>query len=622
MDTQTLNLLLDEARRKRLSLFIGADLPQSVTGLPSHRDLARALASDFQLLTSESTPSLFTLAQQMAYQRQAVIQFLMDHLNTVGVSPQPFDALLARLPIAFFVTTRYDDLLERAFQQARRPLNVVVTDLDASLRRPDRATLVKLYGDLRQPHTLTITEDDLYDLRAQKRGVLDLVEQAFSSGTALFLGYDLDSPDFLTLWREVSRRLGQYAPMAYAAVSAPLSASDRRVWRDRRIEVLDDPPLAVVQALADRLEPVGEALTDRPVVRPPQPAARPPVSAYRNFDLEIDRADGQLAVRVLHSPEGEDDATAAAFTELPPSLDRVDSLNGLDVEIGRRLLPGAVGERWAASLATAERAGEGVRLRLFIRDPELAGVAWEAAKTRDRWPALRPQTPVVRYVRAARPRDVLRVEGPLRLLVLLSASTEVGLEPLNVDAERALLQEALHPLEVSGRVQIRWLEGVITRQQLLDTLRQWQPQLLHFVGHGFYQEADGQGFLILGRKGGDGSSAPDPMGTTELEVMLDGGTVRFALFNACQTGRAVGGVARALVKAALPAALGMQADIPDEAAVAFAGAFYRALADGWPVDAAVVEGRRLLALQMGMDSPWWALPVLYMHSRDGQLFTW
>ncbi len=640
MNEVFLQLALDEAQRGRLTCFIGADLPQTVTGLPGCHDLASELAAYYHLPLAEARPGFCALAQQAGRaRRREVAQFLMDRLEAINRTPQPFDLLLARLPVNRFITTRYDDLLERAFQMAGRPLQVVVTDLDASLRRADRATLVKLYGDLRQPHTLTLTEDDLYDLAAQKRGVLGLVQQAFSDGTVLFLGYDLNSPDFLLLWRDVLRRLGEYAPLAYVTMDQTMTAADRQVWRDRNIEVLDEPPLAVVQTLADRLSVhLSEALmTPRETAETSALAtagARPsghrsisgwrageamPVSAYRNFDLELSREADSILVRVLRSPEGEDTAVVTASITLAASLDGLETLSGLGEQIGRCLLPDAVGERWAASLAIAEAAGEGLRLRLFLREASLAGVAWEAAKVRDRWLALRPQTPMVRYVPVARPPDKLKVDGPLRLLVLLSASSVAESPPLDLAAERAALEEALRPLQGLGKVQVAWVEGDTTRGELLDALRQWQPHLLHFVGHGFYDETSRQGGLMLARRE-TGKPMPDPLGAAELGMMMDGSRVRLALLNACQTGRAAGGVAEALVRAALPAALGMQANVPDEAAVAFAGAFYQAIADGWPIDAAAAEGRRLLAAQVGLNSPWWALPVLYMRSEDGRLF--
>lgn len=346
----------------------------------------------------------------------------------------------------------------------------------------------------------------------------------------------------------------------------------------------------------------------------------PPVAAYRNFDLELSQQGDRIGARVLRSPEGEEDAVAETFTDLPPSLDALPALAGLDVQIGQRLLPGAVGERWAASLATAEQAGEGVRLRLYLRDPALADIPWEAARVRDQRLALRPQTPFVRYVPAARAPGVLQAESPLRLLVLISATAEAGLPPLDTAAERAALTAALQPLVAEGELTLDWLEGAIPRGGLLDALRQRRPHILHYIGHGAYNTASAEGSLVFARPDARGRDEPDFVGAAELGVLLDGSGVRLALLNACQTGRAAGGVAWALVKAALPAAIGMQSDVPDDAAIAFAGAFYRALVDGWPVDAAVVEGRRQIAAQVGLDAPWWALPVLYMRTPDGVLW--
>ena len=226
----------------------------------------------------------------------------------------------------------------------------------------------------------------------------------------------------------------------------------------------------------------------------------------------------------------------------------------------------------------------------------------------------------MRYVNADRSTDALRVNGPLRLLVVLGPSAEVGLEPLESSRERASLEDALGELQATGRVQLHWLEGeAVSRDGLQDRLRRVQPHLLHFVGHGEYDETTRLGSLAFARDRG-GVVEADWVNTEELSILLDGLNIRFGLFNACQTGRGAGGVAHALVRSTLPAALGMQADVPDSAAIAFAGGFYRALADRWPVDAAVVEARKSVQNAVGLDAPWWALPVLYMRAEDGKLF--
>ncbi len=620
MDETTLNLLLDEAQRGRLTLFVGSDLPAETTGVPSQEELAKGLAARFgQSVASDAPLALSSVVQRAGRQRtRDVVQFLKDRLESTQ-SPQPFDNLLARLPVETFITTRFDSFLERAFQQAGRPVQPVVTDFDAGLLRRDQPVLVKIYGDLRQPQSLTLSEDDLYDKASNKRDVTRMVENALR-GTTLFLGFDFASPDFLFLWRDVLRNLGRFAPMAYAAPAAPLPVGDADIWRDRNITILDASPLAVVQALAERLELVGTPVATLPIVRPAPSQAQSPFKNYRNFDLELASAGGWIEARVLRSSEGESEEAVARLEGPTPRLDGIDSLAGIDEEIGYRLLPGRVAERWAAALATAQNAGEGLRLRLFLRDEEAAAIPWEAAKIGERRPGLRLQTPLVRYVNAERKTDALRVNGPLRLLVVLGPSAEIGLEPLESNRERASLEDALGELQATGRVQLHWLEGTaVSRDGLQDRLRRVQPHLLHFVGHGEYDETTRLGTLAFARDRG-GVVEADWVNTEELSILFDGLNIRFGLFNACQTGRGAGGVAHALVRSSLPAALGMQADVPDSAAIAFAGGFYRALADRWPVDVAVVEARKSVQNAVGLAAPWWALPVLYMRSEDGKLF--
>jgi hypothetical protein len=79
-------------------------------------------------------------------------------------------------------------------------------------------------------------------------------------------------------------------------------------------------------------------------------------------------------------------------------------------------------------------------------------------------------------------------------------------------------------------------------------------------------------------------------------------------------------MAHQLVRSGLPAVVAMQRHIKDSLAVAFSRGFYGALANAWPVDAAVQEGRRGIMAALGND--WqgridWAIPTLYMRAPDG-----
>ena len=129
---------------------------------------------------------------------------------------------------------------------------------------------------------------------------------------------------------------------------------------------------------------------------------------------------------------------------------------------------------------------------------------------------------------------------------------------------------------------------------------------------------DGVLFLV----GADGKSRAVP--ARELGIMLhDHHTLRLAVLNACEGARTgidnpLGGVAQGLVRHGIPASVAMQFEISDGAAIAFSGEFYRALADGLPVDAATVEARKAI-LAEGSDVEW-GTPVLYLRAADGAVF--
>src|SRR5262249_29190926 len=78
--------------------------------------------------------------------------------------------------------------------------------------------------------------------------------------------------------------------------------------------------------------------------------------------------------------------------------------------------------------------------------------------------------------------------------------------------------------------------------------------------------------------------------------------------------------APALIRAQIPAVVAMQFTVPEEATRAFATEFYRALAEGFPIDACVTEGRKAVMNATGLGRADWGIPVVYTRAQDGKLF--
>ncbi len=323
---------------------------------------------------------------------------------------------------------------------------------------------------------------------------------------------------------------------------------------------------------------------------------------------------GRRAAIVAALRRGTDDRQVAPddlAAALPAASDALREAEALGGQLFDLLLPPTLRPLY---LASRHAGREGVRLLLDIQVPELAPWPWELLFDREQgeFTALDRRSPVVRYLAVGRPRDPLRVEPPLRVLVMTAQPRDQA--RLNVAGEEDRLRRAMAPLVASGTVELQPVPGS-TWRHLLDATAVGGQHVFHFIGHGR------AGHLALA--GDDG--ATDLRSARDMGLLLgDLPDLRLAFLNACEgalddPGDPFGSVAATLVERGVPAAVAMQNPISDAAAVELARAFYEALARGQPVDVALTAGRKAVLLA-SRDSLEWATPVLTMRSPDGVLF--
>jgi len=222
------------------------------------------------------------------------------------------------------------------------------------------------------------------------------------------------------------------------------------------------------------------------------------------------------------------------------------------------------------------------------------------------------------------PQDAapLAVQPPLRVLAV--APSPRGATPLELATEARALKETL---QENDRLSVLPLAGP-TLDETLRALERERPHVLHFMGHGSFDAATGEGRLLFE----DGAGGAGPVdGELFAELLADSPAarrhLRLVVLNACRTAEMPRSPDRspwATVGAALslrgfPAVVAMQFPVADANAIRFSEVFYGALAGGEPVDVAVGEGRRALYV-LDRHSPQWAAPVLFLRARDGRLF--
>ncbi|HWN43763.1 MAG TPA: CHAT domain-containing protein, partial [Thermoanaerobaculia bacterium] len=257
---------------------------------------------------------------------------------------------------------------------------------------------------------------------------------------------------------------------------------------------------------------------------------------YKDFVLQLDRAAAQsgFVTRVLRSPAGEAEApfvnplsqadldklwqiayrarqAGRASSDCPERLEEPLTEILLE-EIGDRLFHalfrGPVRSCWVRSFSEAtQHSGGGLRLKLQLNlaDPLIANLVelpWEFLFSPEHggFLGLQRKTPILRHMRLPLPGSRPLPARPIRVLTVLSQPAAMA--ELSLEEEAGKIAAALRALP---GVEVLPLHNP-TIETLRENLLRQDFQILHFMGHGGFDERSGQGVLCF--TGDRGVSVP------------------------------------------------------------------------------------------------------------------
>lgn len=240
--------------QRRLCLFIGADLPADLTGVPSRQTLANGLADSAQIEPGLSWAETAELVMG-GNRRYEFTMYLRQQLGAVDKTVLPFHksivGLVGENELETIFTTAYDGGLERAFHAEGLSLNTVVANDDLRVTLPDLPTLIKLYGDWRQPASLIVTRQDenqfLRERNWEKQDLVTELRRAFRRQTMLFVGVDISQTAVVAFFDEIAG--SQFQRPAFALWPG-LSTRATTAWQSNRgLTVLDVTVVPFLQSL-------------------------------------------------------------------------------------------------------------------------------------------------------------------------------------------------------------------------------------------------------------------------------------------------------------------------------------------------------------------------------------
>jgi hypothetical protein len=251
--------------------------------------------------------------------------------------------------------------------------------------------------------------------------------------------------------------------------------------------------------------------------------------------------------------------------------------------------------------------------------PWIAEKPWEFAYDHGRKSFLATEeTHFIRNVLTNVPADqIIRADGPLRILVV--SAQPVGFGRLSIDQELAVIQRGFEPLVEAGLVEIETLARA-TPSMIHGRLTTGKYQVVHFIGHGVYDEERGEGCLIFVNENG----GEYPLGERSVREIFRGRGLSLVFLNACESGRGGRadfnkGVAQSLVAHGLPALVANQYSVLDSSATSFAQHFYWSLAQGMSLGQSAREARIAVNYLLHGEPIDWAVPVLYARDPNATL---
>ncbi|MGB3758334.1 MAG: AAA-like domain-containing protein [Rivularia sp. (in: cyanobacteria)] len=342
---------------------------------------------------------------------------------------------------------------------------------------------------------------------------------------------------------------------------------------------------------------------------------------YQDFQILVDKNHHIRASSEQGEVSGE---LCWEKNQIKLSLQLIDSgntnselLKALGSQLYQALFPDKINARFHATIAGAKANQESVRLRLVFESPELAALPWEFLYDEDNNIFLGNNTETVlsRYIDVPlQKRDIKAASLPLKVLLIISTPTDLA--TLDAAGEEKLIREALGKHIETGEIELDILKEASIRN-INQKLREKPYNIFHFIGHGVFE--NNQGFIALVDNNSKSKLLNDE---SFANFFLGDRHVDLVILNSCQgatvsSSQAMKGTAPNLVRRGIPAVVAMQYTILDSTAKLFTDEFYRTLALGYPVDAAIQSTRNAISMEVGLDKRDFATPVLYMRARDG-----
>lgn len=187
--------IIEASQNHSLTFFVGAGV-SALSNVPTWKQIIDMISNKmkYEIKDSYSSDEYLRIPQMFYYaikkDNKKYYSLMQRCLDTTNCQPNEVHKKLLELNPSSFITTNFDDLLEKASVQHCQSFKTIACDSEVPCINGDKFIL-KVHGDI-QHKNIVFKEEDYLNYSENFKLLETLLKSIFSTNTVVFIGYSLN----------------------------------------------------------------------------------------------------------------------------------------------------------------------------------------------------------------------------------------------------------------------------------------------------------------------------------------------------------------------------------------------------------------------------------------------
>jgi translation initiation factor 2B subunit (eIF-2B alpha/beta/delta family) len=224
MDSSTAaQILARELHDDRLIVLVGSGASASCReekreyrGLPTPKQFVELAAARYSYIHRDMS-FLEACDAILARERRAGLEDALLRTYQVPASfhPPPAHRILSWLPFSAYLTSNYDQFIERSLERELRQHHLIIDNTDVVRLKRGQTPIIKYHGCVSRPSSMVAASKDYEALQTTRALVRQLIGVSLANRVLLVIGHGLGDWDLSSLLNDLLAQLRDYAPLIF-----------------------------------------------------------------------------------------------------------------------------------------------------------------------------------------------------------------------------------------------------------------------------------------------------------------------------------------------------------------------------------------------------------------------